>query len=61
MPESTRDEVDWWDRIGTMRWQHVVLSALAFVALVALFAAEPMRCSVSIKSTPNTTTTVLDG
>lgn len=24
-PSGERDERDWWDRIGEMRWQHAVL------------------------------------
>lgn len=50
---------DLWDRIGTLRWQHVVLGVVALACvtgvLIASFFAPPL--SIRISSNPTTTTT----
>lgn len=50
-------ERDWWDRIGEMRWQHVVLCLAVIGAFVALCFTDAGSCSVRITSEPTTTTT----
>lgn len=53
---ETPQNVDWWDRIGSMKWQHVGLAVACLTAFVILCVAGPM-CSLRISSTPTTTTT----
>lgn len=48
-------DLNWWDRIGEMRWQHIVLALAALGAFVALAFAPP--CTVRFSSTPTTPTT----
>ena len=50
------EDRDWFDWIGELRWQHVTLLVAAIAAFVALSIFTP-GCSVSIKSSPTTTTT----
>jgi hypothetical protein len=58
---TENDELpDWWDRIGQMRWQHVVVCFAAAAGFAALCFSPAGSCSVSIHSQPlpPTTTTV---
>lgn len=50
--------MSWWDEIGRMRWQHVVLIVTIVAAFAAMTIFSPTAgCSVSIKSSGTTTTT----
>lgn len=54
-PLSTAPERDWWDRIGEMRWQHIVLIVVVTAAFVALCFAPDMACGISVDSAPTST------
>lgn len=60
MPDRARanEDRDWFDRIGDLRWQHVVLivAAIAAFAAMTIFSGD-MGCSVKVDSTDTTTTT----
>jgi hypothetical protein len=45
-------ERDWWDRIGEMGWQHIVLIVLAVAVFVALLFAPAATCSFKSTDTP---------
>lgn len=51
------EDHSWWDAIGDLRWQHVVLivAALAALAAMTIFSGD-MGCSVKIDNTDTTTT-----
>lgn len=48
---------DWWDSIGRLGWQHVVLIVAAIAAFVALCLSPASTCSLSITDSATTTTT----
>lgn len=62
VPSTGVSERDWWDRIGEMRWQHVVLLIAATAAFVALCFAPLATCSISTGDDDEApTTTEADG
>ncbi len=53
------DEMDLWERIGQMRWQHIVLIVAAIAGFVALSFAPGLSCSIDSSPAPATTTTTV--